>query len=99
LVAYKTLSKSVLFAPTRYLFVKDPLAFRQEETSLSTPSSTVKNFLFLFSIQPAKFNPQRLVTFVSCVAVPQRRKRLLCGRHPVVNENLKLILYYLISTG
>ena len=44
LVAHKTLIQ-VLFAPTRYLFVKDPLAFRQEETSLSTHLHTVKRFL------------------------------------------------------
>ncbi len=44
LVAHKTLIQ-VLFAPTRYLFVKDPLAFRQEETSLYTRLSTVKRFL------------------------------------------------------
>jgi len=48
MLLYKTLIQ-VLFAPTRYLFVKDPLAFRQEETSLSTPSSTVKRFLQAFS--------------------------------------------------
>jgi hypothetical protein len=47
MLLYKTLIQ-VLFAPTRYLFVKDPLAFRQEETSLSTPSSTVKRFLQAF---------------------------------------------------
>jgi len=44
MLLYKTLIQ-VLFAPTRYLFVKDPLAFRQEETSLSTRFLTVKRFL------------------------------------------------------
>ena len=43
MLLYKTLIQ-VLYAPTRYLFVKDPLAFRQEETSLSTRIPTVKRF-------------------------------------------------------
>jgi len=47
MLLYKTLIQ-VLFAPTRYLFVKDPLAFRQEETSLSTHFPTVKRFLQAF---------------------------------------------------
>ena len=49
MLLYKTLIQ-VLFAPTRYLFVKDPLAFRQEETSLSTRFLTVKRFLQALSI-------------------------------------------------
>ena len=62
LVAHKTLIQ-VLYAPTRYLFVKDPLAFRQEETSLSTPSSTVKRFFqaFFNSLRKAFFAKAGLI--------------------------------------
>ena len=62
MLLYKTLIQ-VLFAPTRYLFVKDPLAFRQEETSLSTPPSTVKRFFqaFFNSLREAFFAKAGLI--------------------------------------
>ena len=55
MLLYKTLIQ-VLYAPTRYLFVKDPLAFRQEETSLSTRIPTVKLFLHSFFNLPGELS-------------------------------------------
>ena len=40
--------QSVLFAPTRYLFVKDPCPSGKRRSSLATRSLTVKYFLFFF---------------------------------------------------
>ena len=45
MLLYKTLIQ-VLYAPTRYLFVKDPLAFRQEE-NVSTDHRPHRQALFL----------------------------------------------------
>ena len=49
LVAHKTLS-SVLYAPTRYLFVKDPCHTGKRKSSLSTTPLTVKRFFQALSI-------------------------------------------------
>ena len=45
---------SVLYAPTRYLFVKDPCPTGKRKSSLSTTSTTVKTFLFLFFKLPSR---------------------------------------------
>jgi hypothetical protein len=47
MLLYKTLIQ-VLFAPTRYLFVKDPCPFRQEEIVSIDSLPTVKLFLHSF---------------------------------------------------
>ena len=62
MLLYKTLIQ-VLYAPTRYLFVKDPLAFRQEETSLSTRFHTVKRFFQAFFNSSCEFASASLRDF------------------------------------
>ncbi|MDO9583573.1 MAG: hypothetical protein Q7J24_10755, partial [Desulfomicrobium sp.] len=85
-VAHKTLIQ-VLFTPTRYLFVKDPLAFRQEESSLSTQFPTVKRFLkalFQFNLRKCIRKGQRL----SSPALPLRsaERGFYVGGHQLSTE-------------